>query len=433
MQYGWELAALADANLKPGDVLEYGLRITDNYALDGQRHPAVDSAKLRIAIISQDDLSNRVADEIRAVRAQVEQVKQKHDQTSGETESFKTDVKGKTELDAADTTVATRLQQQQSSAASAARASADRLDEVARMLEENRSPSTEMQQLANDVRDRLGQTVEGSMKDAMQQMATGSQKETPDARRQEALERAGTSQKQTTAELIEALRRLDEAGSLNAAIDQLQKLLEAQRDVSKQTSEIAAKNAGKSPEQMNAGDRQKMGDLAKQQSKMAEQTAKAVDRLGKTADQLAKNDPASAEAMRAAAKQGTRGNVSPSQKQASQQISQNKSAKSLQQQAEQGLEQMLNELREAQLRKLAELQKKLAELQAQIDILIRRQSGHNLDNLTLRGPDVLSANAKLVTELTTKGVRKATDAKPEMGRLLAGAGADGTQRARHRD
>lgn len=422
VQYGWSLQALQDAKLKPGDVLEYGLRVADNYELDGQRHPAVDSSKLRISIISQDDLSNRVADELRAVRTQVEQVKQKQDQTAGETESFKSDVKGKPELDTADMTVATRLQQQQSSAASAAKASSDRLDDVAKMLEENRSPSTELQQLASDVRDRLSQTVEGSMKDSMQQMASASRKETPDPQRQESLERTGASQKQTSAELAEALRRLDEAGSLNAAIDQLQKMLDAQREISKQTSDLASKNAGKSPENMSAADRKKMSDLASQQAKLSEQSAKALDRLGKTADQLAKSDPASADAMRAAQKQGQKASVSPNQKQASQQINQNKSAKQQQQQAEQGLEQMLNELREAQLRKLAELQKKLAELQAQIEILIRRQSGHNLDNLTLRGPDVASANAKLITELSTKGGRKPTDAKPDAGRLLAGQG-----------
>ena len=62
MQYGWELAALAGANLKPGDVLEYGLQVTDNYELDGQRHPLVDSAKLRISIISQDDLNKSAGD-----------------------------------------------------------------------------------------------------------------------------------------------------------------------------------------------------------------------------------------------------------------------------------------------------------------------------------------------------------------------------------
>ena len=43
------------------------------------------------------------------------------------------------------------------------------------------------------------------------------------------------------------------------------------------------------------------------------------------------------------------------------------------------------DVREAERRKLEELSKKLAELQQQLASLIRRQSGHNIDNLVLQG------------------------------------------------
>ena len=36
MNYDWDLAKLANANLKPGDVLEYYLLVTDNFSLAGQ-------------------------------------------------------------------------------------------------------------------------------------------------------------------------------------------------------------------------------------------------------------------------------------------------------------------------------------------------------------------------------------------------------------
>ena len=250
-------------------------------------------------------------DELRQVKQQVEQVKQRHDQTTGETESFKSDVKGKEKLDAADASISTRLQQQQSSVASASRSAAERLEEVARNMDENKSPSTDLQQMAKDVSGQLQQTVEGSMKDAMQNLATASQKDSQDSPRQESLERSNAAQKQASAELGEALRRLDEVGSLNATIDQLQKMLDAQRALTEQAKQLSAKNAGKSPDQMNAGDRAKGDELAKQQAALGEQTTKALDRLGKTADQLAKTDPQSAEAMKSAQKQGTKANIAP--------------------------------------------------------------------------------------------------------------------------
>ncbi len=421
-EYPWVLAAMKDAKLKSGDVLEYGLVVTDNYELNGQRHPPVESPKLRITIISQEEFSNRVTDELRQVKTQLTQIKQQHDRTAAETESFKGDVSQKPKLDEADASVASRLQQQQSSVASATKSLADRLDDVQKNMRENKSSSTDLGQLAKDVGDRLDQTAEGSMKSALRAMTSAQQKNADANQRNEALSKTGDAQKAASDELAETLKRLEDIGSLNAMIDSIQKMLDAQRALTEQTRDVTSRNMGKSPEQMNPADRKKLEDLAAEQAKLADASQKAMDRLGKTADQLSKSDPASSEAMKSAQKQGQRQNVPQTQKQASQQMKQNKSdAKQSQQQAELGLEVMLNELRDAQKRKLAELQKKLAELQQQIEILIRRQSGHNVDNLTLQGPDILTKQKEVVAALLEKSGKKPED-KPELPRLLSAQG-----------
>lgn len=422
-EYPWVLAALPDAKLKSGDVLEYGLVVTDNYDLDGQRHPPVESPKLRITIISQEEFSNRITDELRQVKTQLGQIKQQHDRTMAETESFKGDVSRKPTLDDADASVASRLQQQGSSVASATKSLSSRLDDLRRNMEENKSSSTDLGQLSKDVGDRLNQTAEGSMKAALRSM-TGAGQKTADAEsRTRSLDQATEAQKQASEELAETLKRLEDIGSLNAMIDTIQKMLDAQRALSEQTREVTSRNIGKSPEQMNAADRQKLDQLAAEQAKLADASQKAMDRLGKTADQLGKSDPASSEAMKAAQKQGQRQNVPQTQRQASQQVKQNKQndAKQSQQQAELGLEVMLNELRDAQQRKLAELQKKLTELQQQIEILIRRQSGHNVDNLTLQGAETVQKQQEVVKALLDKSGKKPGE-KAELPRLLNGQG-----------
>jgi hypothetical protein len=422
-EYAWVLAALPDAKLKGGDVLEYGLVVTDNYELDGQRHPPVESPKLRITIISQEELSNRITDELRQVKTQLGQVKQQHDRTSAETDSFKNDVASKPQLDEADASVATRLQQQQSTVASATKSLSDRLGDLRKTMEENKSTSTDLAQLSKDVGDRLNQTAEGSMKTALRNMSQAGQKSAEAAAREKAIEQTQDAQKQASDELAETLKRLEDIGSLNAMIDSIQKMLDAQRGLAEQTREIMSKNVGKKPEQMSPADRKKLDDLAAEQAKLADASQKAMDRLGKTAEQLAKSDPASSEAMKQAQKQGQRQNVSQNQKQASQQMKQNKQsdAKQSQQQAELGLETMLNELRDAQKRKLAELQKKLAELQQQIEILIRRQSGHNVDNLTLQGGETLEKQKDVVVMLLETSGKKPGE-KTELPRLLNGQG-----------
>jgi hypothetical protein len=102
---------------------------------------------------------------------------------------------------------------------------------------------------------------------------------------------------------------------------------------------------------------------------------------------MKKQDPASSEAMKQAAKTGQNQQVAPNQKKAASSAKQNQqaNAQNAQKQAELGLQMMLNELREAERRKLEELSKKLAEIQQQLANLIRRQAGHNLDNLALQG------------------------------------------------
>lgn len=423
VEYPWVLASLADAKLKPGDVLEFGLVVTDNYELNGQRHPPVESLKWRITIISQEDLANRVTDELRQVKTQLTQIKQQQDRTGSETDSFKGDVTDKPQLDEADASVANRLQQQQSTVASATKALSDRLGELRRTMEENKSTSTDLAQLSKDVGDRLGQTAEGSMKSALRSMTQASQKSSDPKVRESSIERTREAQKQASEELAETLKRLEEIGSLNAMIDSLSKMLDAQREVSEQSRKVMSQNVGKKPEQMSEADRKKLQDLAAEQAKLAEATQKAMEKLGKTAEQLKQSDPSSSEAMKQAQKQGQRQNVSQNQQQASSQMKQNKQndAKQSQQQAELGLETMLNELRDAQKRKLAELQKKLAELQQQIEILIRRQSGHNVDNLTIQGGGVLEAQKALVAVLLEKSGKKPEE-KPELPRLVNGQG-----------
>jgi hypothetical protein len=83
---------------------------------------------------------------------------------------------------------------------------------------------------------------------------------------------------------------------------------------------------------------------------------------------------------------------------------------------------MLSQLKEAEKRKLAELSKQLAELKDQVENLIRRQAGHNLDNLLLQGGDKL---AKLDKEQQDQLFQIAsrdpkTPANPQLPDLSAG-------------
>ncbi|MFT3787230.1 MAG: hypothetical protein QM770_13850 [Tepidisphaeraceae bacterium] len=285
------------------------------------------------------------------------------------------------------------------------------MDELRKTLAENKSSAKELDELARDVGTKLREAAEGSMKDATAKLgqASNGQRDAKPEDRDKTLESARSDQSRASNQLGSALERMSDIGSLSQTIEALQSLLEQQKKLGDQTRDIGQRNAGKTPEQMSKEDRDKLKDLSDQQKALADKTQKTIEQMNKSADQMEKSDPAGADAMRKAAKQGQRQNVSQNQRSASQQMQQNQQSKARQsqQQAELGLEVMLSELREAEKRKLAELQKKLAELQELINTLIRRQSGHNLDNLTLQGPDRLKAAGEELIKSLTEG-RSAT-------------------------
>lgn len=389
--YTWDLAQLKDANLKPGDVLEYFLQVQDNFNLNGQTHAPVPSGRLRISIISQEDLTSKVIDDLRQLKTHIGEVKNGQDRTKTETKTLADDTKDKPQLDAADRQAADRLANQQATAATQAKQLAGKLDEIQNRLDENKSTAQELKDLARDVKNDLTQSAEKEMKDAASQIGQANQPNAPKDERNQQLDRAQNNQQTASNRLQQALDRMENIGTLAQTIDRIGELLRQQKEISKQTAEAGKANIGKKPHEMSPSDRDKLNKAAEAQAKLAEKTAQAMANMNKTAEQLEKADPQAAKAMKDAAQTGQQQQVQPNQQKASQQARQNQQAQAqaAQKQAEFGLQMMLNQLKEAEKRKLAELSKQLAELKDQVENLIRRQAGHNIDNLALQGGEKL--------------------------------------------
>lgn len=408
VSYQWDLARLSEANLKPGDVLEYFLLVKDNYALDGAAHDPIPSGRLRISIISQDDLSSRVIDELRQVKNQIAEVKNSQDRLKQETAALKDETKGKPQLDPADKAAAERLTNQQATAASQTKQLSSKVDQVQQRLDENKSPSQELRELARDVNSDLNQAAENPMKEATNQLTQAGQQKAEQQKRNQSLDKAQANQQQASEQLNRALERMSNIGSLEQTIASIKQLLQEQQNVGRETRAIGKENLGKKPEEMKSDDRDRLNKNAEEQQKLADKTQKALEQMQKMAEQMKRSDPTSAEAMEKAARTGQQQQVSSNQRKASDQTKQNQQAQAqaAQKQAELGLELILNDLREAERRKLAELSKKLEELQNQVANLIRRQAGHNLDNLANQGLDrIARLDQALLSNLMTKAER----------------------------
>ena len=391
--YTWQLGELEAADLQPGDVLEYHVIAQDNYELDGQQHDPVASDKLRITIISQADLIDRVADDLRVVRNQISDVRRTQNRTREDTAGLQDDVREKPELDEADRAAAERLAQQQSSTASSTRQLSQRVEQIRERLDENNSPADDLKNLARDVSEQLNRAAEGPMKQAANEInRTTQQPEQSPQDREQTLDRAQEQQRQADQQLSQALERMASIGSLASAIEQFNEIANQQRETSEQTREAGRNAMGKRPDQLTPEERKAIEDAARRQDELAERTEQAIEKLEEMAEQMQQSDPAAAEAMRNAARMARQQQVTQNQRRSSQQSRQNQqqSAQASQRQVELGLEMILNELREAERRRLRELQRELADLQKQVQTLLRRQAGHNLDNLMLQGPERLA-------------------------------------------
>lgn len=395
--YAWALAALSGpaelAALRPGDVLEYHLAVRDNYRLelpDGtvRVHPEATSSRQRIVIISPGELSARLADELRQLAGQIDQLRLGQQRTADETAELRHAAAGPGALDAARQRQARRLAEQQSTLGSQARQLAARADDVLRRMAENRLDRGELETTARDVRDLLDRVSEGPMREAASQLNESREAaaEARDATLRQALER----QAQAQTLLQQALERLGSLGTLSQTLQSLQQLLDEQQNVSRATRELARNNTGRRPDELSGQDRQQLADLTQRQRELARRSDELMQQMAQQAGQLERSDPQAAEALRQSAHAGREQNVASAQQRAGNSLSQNQpnNAQADQRQAEVGLQMMLRQLRDAERRRLETLSRQLADLSEQLGVLVRRQAGHNLDNLSLR-PDAL--------------------------------------------
>ena len=177
---------------------------------------------------------------------------------------------------------AERLTNQQANAAAQTDGAFRQLDAIEDKLDENKSPSKELKDLARDVKSDLDRAAEGPMKQASKDLANASQPNAPKEERDESLASAQDQQ----AKAADQLQRGDGSDGQYryAGADDRAHRADAERaegSVSKQTGEAGKGQLGKKPEEMKPEDRKKLDDAADAQAKLAERTGKAMEDMEK--------------------------------------------------------------------------------------------------------------------------------------------------------
>lgn len=228
-----------------------------------------------------------------------------------------------------------------------------------------------------EVRDlsQRARETSSSAAEQLREAQQGDQQNQPE-RSKSGRESAQQSQDRTARTLEQIAEALDRGQDAWAAKRGLERLLQDQQKLREQTGELGRQTVGKSSQDLTDAQRQQMQDLADQQENLAKRAEESIRKMLDKAEQLNKSDPTTSSALQQAAQRGQRSNVSEQMQQTAQQIRRNQQQSAAQQQdaAQRTLEQMLEELKQAQQNRDAVLRRELASLIESLDTLIRVQT-----------------------------------------------------------
>ena len=402
--YGWDLSQLAGAPLRAGDVLEYFVTVKDNFDLNGQTHPPVASGRLKIVIISRDDLSNQIADQFDSIAEQAASLRRSQQTIHQETAQLATDTTAKASMDPADASAASRLSAAQAKLAEQTQSLASDAATIQGRLKENHSDNADLIATAMDLSGLLDHAAEHAIKPAADEL-DGVRQSASTARRDRNFADAQAEQLQAEEDLQKAVDRAGGVGGVSRSSESIQNALAQQQAISAATLAVGNNNVGKSRDEMSADDQKRLDDLAKEQAQLSAKTSKLLEQLDRDAKKVAKSDQAAAQTITQAIDAANQQNIAGNQSTAADDLAQNRQgeALSLQKKAEAGLTAMKSLLDQVKQRQADQQAAALAAMQQQLGELIRQQADHNLYTLNFQGGDALqqiavAARAQLFTD-----------------------------------
>jgi hypothetical protein len=396
--------------LLPGDEVWVTAVATDGYdAGDGTGHGAVRSTPRKLRIISEAQLAEQILDELAALKSVAERIDQ--DQVSISDRTRKA-------------TAADPEGQERAKAREIAREQreiADRLNPAQEMLERAGKRAER-----NGLSDQALRSLVEQASELVERAAEAAE------RASEGVERAGETPAESPVspqDAEEIKKEQDDVresmGKLNdlltqgrdgwAARQSVDRMLTEQRDLIEQAKRVGAQTEGKTAEELNAQERSDLEQLARAQEDLARKARQAAEDLAERAERLKPTDPALAEAMKRAADQALREQLSERMQEAAKQTRENQSgrAEQNQEQAAETLEDMLQELDRAQQRRDEALQRMLADLKASIEGLITLQERQlaALANVTDETPAGSLATGMRTLHGNTLGVIDSNEAR----------------------
>lgn len=357
---------LAGYSLKPGDELHLTAVAQDRFALEGETHAAVISAPRKLRIISEGQFVEQVLAELAGLRTAA--IRLDADQAKLRTRAEGLDQPGGSDKAQALKNEQDALTQRLSPPASLVKKLAERVDK-------NALPDRTVREMLRDVGDLLDQAADKS-REAAQSLNESRKPEGEAPADQAAAEKARASQSQVRDAMSRIASILDQGKDGWATRREVEKMLEDQRRLSNETRDLSRETGGKKASELTNDQKAALERLAQAQQELAQRARAATDALQDRSKKLESTDPAQSEAMKSAADESAREQLSDTMQNASKSAGENQTATAndFQKKAEETLERMLQELDKGAKRRDESLRRQLADLVQQIEDLMGRQN-----------------------------------------------------------
>ncbi|HZW06821.1 MAG TPA: hypothetical protein VFF65_06830, partial [Phycisphaerales bacterium] len=331
----------------------------DTYAVDGRTHEPARSAVRKVRVISPEKMIEQAWNELGGVRRAAVKATEQQDALTERTK------KG-----------ADGLARPQGDITEAVARMSKTMSELGKRAADNGLSDQELDAVLSQAKSLADQAKEASAEAAEAARKADEAKARGDAQgRKEAQDRSATAQDRAARSLEQLAESLDRGQDAWSTTRAVQRLIEDQAALRKQTAELGEKTVGKSADELSGAERQKIAELAEKQEQLARRTDEQLKKLQERAQQMKATDPAGAQALEDAARKGQQSGASEQMQQAAQQIQRNQqqTAGQQQQQAQKGLEQVLEQLKQNARSRDATLRRQMASLIETINRLIAAQ------------------------------------------------------------
>jgi len=368
------LWSLAPAGLPPGRIITYAVEVRDNFELSGRRHAPLRSREGRIKIVSHAELAETLAERLQLLAGRLRQLLT--DQLALQEDLGLTagQARGRQTLTAPVSDSLLRAWGEQARLSARTRQLGRQFADLGELLDRNHSADRAGRAQMARFQQRLGELSAGPMSEASELIAAARLSADQSLRDQQ-LADASAGQQAAVTVLQELLSELDRWGNLQDVVRRTQEFLDRQQRITQATARTTGDMIGRRVEELSAEQVERLSAQAAAQERLAEDVLGLLRRIPAVAEALREKDPASADALVSAEQAAHRTALAERMKQAADAVRGNRGSTAAIDQvaAEKGLQEMLAGFESRRERILAELTKKLAEVEEELTRLIREE------------------------------------------------------------